>query len=107
MNTRKTGRVKSRTGLNRQSKSPSKRDSGPEPEFHMTQVQQVVFWSFAGVGVIASWVLQAVLGMNGFITTTIMSAIGGGIGGLVGIIIVQLLMLTPDQKRKHFKRKKK
>lgn len=107
MNTRRTGRKKSRTELNLQTNSPSKRYSDPEPEFHMTQAQKIVFWFCVGVGVVASWVLQAVLGMKGIITTAIMSGIGGGVASLVGIGIVFLLMLTPDQKRKHLKRKKK
>ena len=108
MNTRKTGRKKSRAELyqqTQQKRSPSKRDSSPDPEFHMTQVQKIISWTCVGVGIIASWILQAILGMKGIITTSVVSGIGGGIGGLIGIGIV-LLMMTPDQKRKHIKRKK-
>jgi len=91
MNTRKTSRMK----------SPVKTDSQPEPEFQMNLVQKIVFWSCVGVGIIAAWILQAVLGMKGIIATTVITGIGGGVAGLVGIGIVLLLMLTPDQKRKH------
>ena len=72
----------------------------------MTQVQKVILYSCAGVGILMSWVLQAILGLNGFLTTTIMSGIGGGVGGLVAMGII-LMILTPDQKRKHLKRKKR
>ena len=81
--------------------SPAKKK--PPLDLEMTQVQKVIVVVCVGLGIIVSWVAESILGFSGIFASMIFSGIGGGLGSVVGMGIV-LLMLTPDQKRKHMKK---